>query len=55
MSARAVPTTPDATVAAAVARSYIALGSGADAQAIVEQSLDSDWDSQLAGLYADAL
>jgi HemY protein len=44
----------DATVATAVARCYIALGRGADAQAIVEQSLDTGWDSQLAALYADA-
>ena len=43
------------TIADAVARSYIALGRGAEAQAIVEQSLDQAWDSDLAGLYGDAV
>jgi len=43
----------ETTVAAAVARSYIALGRGADAQTVVEQSLEESWDSALVGLYAD--
>jgi HemY protein len=45
----------ETTVAASVARCYIALGRGADAQQIVEQSLESGWDSQLAALYSEAV
>ena len=44
----------DTTVAAAAASCYVALGRGADAQSVIEQSLDSAWDSRLAALYADA-
>ena len=48
------PQKRDATIAAAVARCYIDLNRGADAQHIVEQSLDTAWDSRLAALYAEA-
>jgi HemY protein len=45
----------DATIAAAVARCYIDLGRGPDALTVVEQSLDTVWDSRLAALYAEAI
>ena len=45
----------EATVAAAVARCYIALARGADAESIVEQSLETAWDSSLAALYSEAI
>ena len=41
-------------VARAAAQCYIALGRGADAQAIIEQSLEAAWDSELVALYAEA-
>ena len=44
----------DTSIAAAVARCYIALGRGAEAQQIIEQSLEAAWDSELAGLYSEA-
>jgi HemY protein len=40
-------------VAAAAAQCYIALGRNADAQAIIEASLESAWDSELVALYPD--
>ena len=43
----------ETAVASAAAQCYIAAGRGADAQAIVEQSLEAGWDSDLAALYAD--
>jgi HemY protein len=45
----------ETSVAAAVARIYIGLGRGADAQQIVEQSLETTWDSQLVALYPGAV
>ena len=45
----------ETSVASAVARCYIALGRGAEAQHVVEQSLEASWDSPLAALYADAV
>ena len=44
----------DPTVAATAARYYIALGSGAEAQAIVEQALEREWNSSLVALYGEA-
>jgi HemY protein len=41
----------DAQVAAAAARAYIAGGDSANAQRIIEASLDVNWDSQLVALY----
>jgi len=41
-------------IAAAAAQCYIAAGRGADAQTIVEQSLDDQWDSELVALYPEA-
>jgi HemY protein len=43
----------DAKVAAAAAQCFLALGGGAQAGQILEQALDFEWDSELAGLYAD--
>ena len=43
----------DARVAAAAARRYIALHSGARAAEIIERSLEQSWDSDLAALYPD--
>jgi HemY protein len=40
-------------VAAAAAQSFVAIGRGAEAQAIVEQSLESEWDGGLVLLYPD--
>ena len=40
-------------VAAAAAQCYIAQGRGAEAQAIVEQSLESQWGSELVALYPE--
>lgn len=41
-------------VAHAAAQCYIGLGREADARLIIEQSLATGWDSELAALYADA-
>jgi HemY protein len=40
-------------IAAAATQSYIALGRGVEAQAIVEQSLESTWDAELVTLYSE--
>ncbi|MBI4988406.1 MAG: heme biosynthesis protein HemY [Rhodocyclales bacterium] len=40
-------------LAAAAARALIASGDGARAQRIIEQQVDVEWDSELAGLYAE--
>jgi HemY protein len=40
-------------LAAAAARALIAAGDGARAQRIIEQQVDVEWDSELAGLYAE--
>ena len=40
-------------VAAAAARAYIRLARSADAQVIIEQSLEAQWDGELVELYAD--
>lgn len=40
-------------LAAAAARALIAAGDGATAQRIIEQQIELEWDSELAGLYAD--
>jgi HemY protein len=40
-------------IGAAAAQSYIAIGRGAEAQAIIEQSLESEWDGDLVLLYPD--
>lgn len=40
-------------LAAAAARALIAAGDGARAQRIIEQQIDVEWDSELAGLYAE--
>jgi HemY protein len=44
----------DPTVAATAARYQLALGSPADAQAIVEQALEREWNSSLVALYGEA-
>ena len=41
-------------IAAAAAQCFIALGSGAQACRIIEDSLDEVWDSELIGLYAES-
>ncbi|MGQ0525657.1 MAG: heme biosynthesis HemY N-terminal domain-containing protein [Betaproteobacteria bacterium] len=45
----------DAKVAAAAAQCFIALGAGTEAQQIIEQSLQSGWDSVLVLLYAESV
>ncbi len=40
-------------LAAAAARALIAAGDGATAQRIIEQQVEAEWDSELAGLYAE--
>jgi HemY protein len=40
-------------VAAAAAESYTGVGRGAEAQAMIEKSLDAEWDPQLVLLYPD--
>jgi HemY protein len=40
-------------LAAAAAQALIAAGDGASAQRIIEQQIDVEWDSELAGLYAE--
>jgi len=42
-----------ARLAAAAVRALIAAGDGATAQRIIEQRGDAEWDSELAGLYAE--
>jgi HemY protein len=44
----------DPTVAATAARYQLALGSPADAQAIIEQALEREWNSSLVALYGEA-
>ncbi len=44
----------DATVAATAARYHLALGGNAEAQAIVEQALEREWNPSLVALYGDA-
>lgn len=43
----------DARLAAAAARTLIAGGDGETAQRIIEQQVEVEWDSELAGLYAE--
>ena len=43
----------DPAVTSAVARALITLGCGADAQDVVEQTLDREWDAGLARIYGD--
>ena len=43
----------DAAVAVAAAQSYIGLGRRTEAQEIIEESLEANWDSELVALYAD--
>jgi HemY protein len=47
-------TRADATVAATAARYYLALGGNAEAQAIIEQSLEREWNPNLVALYGEA-
>jgi HemY protein len=44
----------DAIVAAAAARYHLALGSAAEAQSIIEQALEREWNSSLVALYGEA-
>jgi HemY protein len=44
----------DTSIATTAAQCYIALGRHAQAQQIIEQSLEQSWDSAPAALYADA-
>ncbi len=43
----------DTSMTAVAAKAYHALGGYAEAQAIIERSLDAEWDSGLAGLYGE--
>ena len=43
----------DAKVAAAAAQCFMALGGCAQANQIIEQALEVEWDSELVGLYAE--
>jgi HemY protein len=45
----------ETSLAAAAAQCYIALGRSAEAQQIIEQSLDVKWDSELAAMYSDSI
>jgi HemY protein len=45
----------DSKLAAAAARAYAALGDCVSAHDIIEQSLDDQWDSELAELYSECL
>jgi HemY protein len=45
----------DSKLAAAAARAYAALGDCVSAHQIIEQSLDDQWDSELAELYGECL
>ena len=44
----------DPTVAATAARYHLALGGNAEAQAIIEQALDREWNPALVALYGEA-
>ena len=44
----------DGAVAATAARHYLALGTNAPAQAIIEQALERDWNPALVALYGEA-
>jgi HemY protein len=44
----------DAAVAVTAARYHLALGANAEAQAIIEQALERDWNPSLVALYGDA-
>jgi HemY protein len=44
----------DPIVAATAARYYLALGSHAEAQAMIEQALEREWNSSLVALYGEA-
>jgi HemY protein len=44
----------DPTVAATAARYHLALGSPADAQAVIEQALEREWNSSLVAIYGEA-
>jgi len=44
----------DPTIAATAARYHLALGSPAEAQAIIEQALEREWNSSLVSLYGEA-
>jgi HemY protein len=44
----------DPTVAATAARYYLALASPADAQSIIEQALEREWNASLIALYGEA-
>ncbi|MEO5693659.1 MAG: heme biosynthesis HemY N-terminal domain-containing protein [Usitatibacter sp.] len=43
----------DAAVSATAARYHLALGGNAEAQAIIEQALDKEWNASLVALYGD--
>jgi HemY protein len=45
----------DTKVAAAAAQCFMALGGCAQATQIIEQALETEWDSELAGLYAECV
>src|SRR5215831_11754850 len=45
----------ESRIAAAAAQSFIALGQCSEAHAIVEQSLDADWDPALLSLYVECV
>ena len=45
----------DAKVAAVAAQCFMALGGCAQATQIIEDALETDWDSELAGLYAECV
>jgi HemY protein len=45
----------DPKVAAAAAQCFMALGGCAQANQIVEQALEAEWDSELIGLYAECM
>jgi len=44
----------DPTVAATAARYHLALGSASEAQSIIEQALEREWNSSLVALYGEA-
>jgi HemY protein len=45
----------ESRIAAAAAQSFLALGESSEAHAVVEQSLDADWDPALLTLYVECL
>lgn len=47
------PEKRDSRIAAVAAQSFISLGNCAQARQIIEASLEENWDSELAGLYAE--